>query len=128
MEVDDTPPADWETADGDVDPLLTPDDPEGDEGDDVVNEAIIKPKKKLIQAEETKSKREHVNVVFIGHVGKNVVFVFVCVIFVPFTSFVFQLPYLTLTYCHDYRCWKINNWWSNHVSNRNGRQENTRKI
>ncbi|XP_034241915.1 eukaryotic peptide chain release factor GTP-binding subunit ERF3A isoform X3 [Thrips palmi] len=76
--MEDNPPADWETADGDVDPLLTPDDPdgdEGDEGDDVVNEAIIKPKKKLVQAEETKSKREHVNVVFIGHVdaGKSTI-------------------------------------------------------
>lgn len=65
-----SPPADWETADGDVDPLLTPDDPDADEGDDTIGEAMVKPKKKPIQAEETKSKKEHVNVVFIGHVGE----------------------------------------------------------
>ena len=65
-----SPPADWETADGDVDPLLTPDDPDAEEADDLVGETIIKPKKKPAQAEETKSKKEHVNVVFIGHVGK----------------------------------------------------------
>lgn len=72
---DASPPADWETADGDIDPLLTPDDPDAEEGEDTVGEVAIKPKKKPIQAEETKSKREHVNVVFIGHVdaGKSTI-------------------------------------------------------
>lgn len=56
----------WE----DDDPLLTPDN-DDEELDDQFSEAIIKPKKKPVKgAEETKSKKEHVNVVFIGHVGK----------------------------------------------------------
>lgn len=56
----------WE----DDDPLLTPDNDE-DELEDQYSEAIIKPKKRPVKGtEETKSKKEHVNVVFIGHVGK----------------------------------------------------------
>ena len=70
------PPADsWEeVADGDIDPLLTPEEGDDDLDYEVVGEeeAIIKPKKKLIPAEEMKSKKEHVNVVFIGHVGKQI--------------------------------------------------------
>nr|CAD7397245.1 unnamed protein product [Timema poppensis] len=88
MEVDEPPgegapppPADsWEeAADGDGDPLLTPDDPddEDDEDDeDLEAEEIIKPKKRpASKTEETKSKKEHVNVVFIGHVdaGKSTI-------------------------------------------------------
>lgn len=56
----------WE----DDDPLLTPDN-DDDELVDDFSEAIIKPKKKPVKGtEETKSKKEHVNVVFIGHVGE----------------------------------------------------------
>lgn len=56
----------WE----DDDPLLTPDNDE-DELEDQYSETIIKPKKRPVKGtEETKSKKEHVNVVFIGHVGK----------------------------------------------------------
>lgn len=44
-------------------------DEELEEGED--EEAIIKPKKRVLKTEETKSKKEHVNVVFIGHVGKS---------------------------------------------------------
>ncbi|XP_069697469.1 eukaryotic peptide chain release factor GTP-binding subunit ERF3A isoform X1 [Periplaneta americana] len=73
------PPADsWEeAADGDNDPLLTPEnEPEGDEDDDEETEEVIKPKKRPVsKTEETKSKKEHVNVVFIGHVdaGKSTI-------------------------------------------------------
>jgi peptide chain release factor subunit 3 len=67
------PPADsWEeAADGDNDPLLTPEnEPEVEEDEDEAEE-VIKPKKRPVnKTEETKSKKEHVNVVFIGHVGK----------------------------------------------------------
>lgn len=67
------PPADsWEeAADGDNDPLLTPEnEPEVEEDEDEAEE-VIKPKKRTVnKTEETKSKKEHVNVVFIGHVGK----------------------------------------------------------
>ncbi|KAK6624360.1 Eukaryotic peptide chain release factor GTP-binding subunit ERF3A [Polyplax serrata] len=61
----------WE----DDDPLLTPDNDE-DELEDQYNEAVIKPKKRPVKGtEETKSKKEHVNVVFIGHVdaGKSTI-------------------------------------------------------
>lgn len=59
--------------DADTDePLLTPDQDDEDldaEAEDV--EAPLKViKKKPPKAEETKSKKEHINVVFIGHVGK----------------------------------------------------------
>lgn len=33
-------------------------------------ELVVKPKKRPAKAEETRSKKEHINVVFIGHVGK----------------------------------------------------------
>lgn len=60
------PPVDsWE----DDDPLLTPDNEEDELADEFDEAAIIKPKKRPIKTEETKSKKEHVNVVFIGHVG-----------------------------------------------------------
>ncbi|KAL0279678.1 UNVERIFIED_CONTAM: hypothetical protein PYX00_001182 [Menopon gallinae] len=61
----------WE----DDDPLLTPDNDE-DELEDQYSETIIKPKKRPVKGtEETKSKKEHVNVVFIGHVdaGKSTI-------------------------------------------------------
>ncbi|XP_021931992.1 eukaryotic peptide chain release factor GTP-binding subunit ERF3A isoform X3 [Zootermopsis nevadensis] len=73
------PPADsWEeAADGDNDPLLTPEnEPEGEEDDDEEAEEVIKPKKRPVnKTQETKSKKEHVNVVFIGHVdaGKSTI-------------------------------------------------------
>lgn len=53
------------------DPILTPDQDEEENAED--DEEVVKvPKKKPVKTEETKSKKEHVNVVFIGHVGKNV--------------------------------------------------------
>ncbi|XP_063224226.1 eukaryotic peptide chain release factor GTP-binding subunit ERF3A isoform X2 [Bacillus rossius redtenbacheri] len=73
------PPADsWEEA-VDADPLLTPDDEReeaGDDEDDLEAEEVVRPKKRVTsKAEETKSKKEHVNVVFIGHVdaGKSTI-------------------------------------------------------
>lgn len=42
-----------------------------EEIEEVEGEAIVKiPKKKSPKAEESRSKKEHVNVVFIGHVGE----------------------------------------------------------
>ncbi|GLH02949.1 Elongation factor 1-alpha 2 [Gryllus bimaculatus] len=84
------PPADsWEEAaeaDGEGDdPLLTPDnepaggeeDEEEEEDEEGLGEALSKPKKRPVSksSEETKSKKEHVNVVFIGHVdaGKSTI-------------------------------------------------------
>lgn len=71
------PPADsWEAVADDSDnapPLLTPEDEDEDaEGEE---EIIVKPKKKPTRAEETRSKKEHVNVVIIGHVdaGKSTI-------------------------------------------------------
>nr|KAF7420106.1 hypothetical protein H0235_010403 [Vespula pensylvanica] len=69
-------PADsWEEAAVDGDPLLTPENEEADNEED--EEMVVKvPKKKPIKvAEDTKSKKEHVNVVFIGHVdaGKSTI-------------------------------------------------------
>ncbi|CAB0012664.1 unnamed protein product [Nesidiocoris tenuis] len=65
-------PADWEAAAEDTDPSapVTPDDDELDE-----DEVIVKPKKKPARPEETRSKKEHVNVVIIGHVdaGKSTI-------------------------------------------------------
>lgn len=52
------------------DPILTPDQDEDDENVEDEEEMLKVPKKKPIKTEETKSKKEHVNVVFIGHVGK----------------------------------------------------------
>ncbi|RZF35437.1 hypothetical protein LSTR_LSTR006981 [Laodelphax striatellus] len=66
----------WEAAADDEDEegvsaLLTPEDEDAEGGEEV----IIKPKKKVQRPEETKSKREHVNVVIIGHVdaGKSTI-------------------------------------------------------
>ncbi|KAI4480076.1 hypothetical protein M0804_010437 [Polistes exclamans] len=69
-------PADsWEEAAVDGDPLLTPENEEADNEED--EEMVVKvPKKKPVKvAEDTKSKKEHVNVVFIGHVdaGKSTI-------------------------------------------------------
>jgi peptide chain release factor subunit 3 len=66
----------WEAAAEDSDPattLLTPeeDDEEDGEGEEEEEEVVIKPKKKPPRTEETRSKKEHVNVVIIGHVGQS---------------------------------------------------------
>ncbi|KAG8282987.1 Eukaryotic peptide chain release factor GTP-binding subunit ERF3A [Homalodisca vitripennis] len=77
-----TPPADapaadsWEAADDSdpLPPLLTPE--EDEELDELEEEIVIKPKKKpKSSSEELKSKKEHVNVVIIGHVdaGKSTI-------------------------------------------------------
>ncbi|KAI8118565.1 eukaryotic peptide chain release factor GTP-binding subunit ERF3A isoform X1 [Lucilia cuprina] len=67
-------PADsWDVED---DPVITPDDEDLDENDDTEGEATPKvSKKKLPKVEESRSKKEHVNVVFIGHVdaGKSTI-------------------------------------------------------
>jgi hypothetical protein len=71
------PPAvdSWEEA-ADGDDLAEEELEEGEDGE----EAVIKPKKRIAKTEETKSKKEHVNVVFIGHVGQypkmNIKFLF----------------------------------------------------
>ena len=46
--------------------------PDGDllEEDADGEEIVVRTKKKPVAKEETKSKKEHVNVVFIGHVGE----------------------------------------------------------
>lgn len=66
-------PADsWEAVAEYSDPptLLTPDDEDlDDEEEDGEEEVVVKPKKKPVRPEETRSKKEHVNVVIIGHVG-----------------------------------------------------------
>lgn len=69
-------PADsWEEAAVDGDPLLTPEYEEAENEED--EEMVVKiPKKKPVKVtEDTKSKKEHVNVVFIGHVdaGKSTI-------------------------------------------------------
>ncbi|XP_037957994.1 eukaryotic peptide chain release factor GTP-binding subunit ERF3A isoform X2 [Teleopsis dalmanni] len=67
-------PADsWDTED---DPVITPEEEEVDEVEDAENEVTQKvSKKKAPKVEESKSKKEHVNVVFIGHVdaGKSTI-------------------------------------------------------
>lgn len=64
----------WDAED---EPASTPDDDEIEElGEDGDQLTAIKPsKKKVIKVEDTKSKKEHVNVVFIGHVdaGKSTI-------------------------------------------------------
>lgn len=62
-------PADsWDVED---EPVITPDDDDAEEIDDVEGDATPKvSKKKIPKVEESRSKKEHVNVVFIGHVGK----------------------------------------------------------
>lgn len=75
-----SPPGDpvdsWEVVAEDSDPptLLTPEDDDEDlDGEE--EEVIVKPKKKPVRPEETRSKKEHVNVVIIGHVdaGKSTI-------------------------------------------------------
>ncbi|XP_073997675.1 eukaryotic translation release factor 3 [Rhodnius prolixus] len=72
-------PADsWEAVAEYSDPptLLTPDDEDlDDEEEDGEEEVVVKPKKKPVRPEETRSKKEHVNVVIIGHVdaGKSTI-------------------------------------------------------
>ncbi|XP_011210584.1 eukaryotic peptide chain release factor GTP-binding subunit ERF3A isoform X2 [Bactrocera dorsalis] len=68
-------PADsWDVED---DPVITPDDEEPDEAiEDVENDTTPKvSKKKTPKVEESRSKKEHINVVFIGHVdaGKSTI-------------------------------------------------------
>ncbi|XP_036328096.1 eukaryotic peptide chain release factor GTP-binding subunit ERF3A isoform X3 [Rhagoletis pomonella] len=68
-------PADsWDIED---DPIITPDDEEADDGiEDAENDIAPKvSKKKTPKVEESRSKKEHVNVVFIGHVdaGKSTI-------------------------------------------------------
>ncbi|XP_065357819.1 eukaryotic peptide chain release factor GTP-binding subunit ERF3A isoform X3 [Calliphora vicina] len=69
-----TDPADsWDVED---DPVITPDDEDLDDNDDTEGDATPKVvKKKLPKVEESRSKKEHVNVVFIGHVdaGKSTI-------------------------------------------------------
>lgn len=60
----DPAPDSWEDAAEDA---STPDGDEGD--DDDTEEHVARIKKKPARPEETKSKKEHINVVFIGHVG-----------------------------------------------------------
>lgn len=62
--------------DVDEDPVITPDEDEPDEIEDVESEVAQKvTKKKPPKVEENRSKKEHVNVVFIGHVdaGKSTI-------------------------------------------------------
>ncbi|XP_011497307.1 PREDICTED: eukaryotic peptide chain release factor GTP-binding subunit ERF3A isoform X1 [Ceratosolen solmsi marchali] len=71
-------PADsWEEAAVDGDPLLTPENEEVEVEIEEDEEMVVKvPKKKIVKVtEDTKSKKEHVNVVFIGHVdaGKSTI-------------------------------------------------------
>ncbi|XP_011185751.1 eukaryotic peptide chain release factor GTP-binding subunit ERF3A isoform X2 [Zeugodacus cucurbitae] len=68
-------PADsWDVED---DPVITPEDEEPDDAiEDVENDITPKlSKKKPVKVEESRSKKEHVNVVFIGHVdaGKSTI-------------------------------------------------------
>lgn len=59
-------------------------------------------------------KKEHVNVVFIGHVGASVYSVFTSqfhdvIIVSRASNLIFSVLCCT-------RCWQVNNWWTNHVS------------
>ncbi|XP_013112684.1 eukaryotic peptide chain release factor GTP-binding subunit ERF3A [Stomoxys calcitrans] len=67
-------PADsWDVED---EPVITPDEDEIDDVEDVEGDATPKvSKKKIPKVEESRSKKEHVNVVFIGHVdaGKSTI-------------------------------------------------------
>jgi peptide chain release factor subunit 3 len=67
-------PESWEemeSPEGDeVDCLLGEGEGEEEEGEEG-EEAAPRIKKKPLRPEETKSKKEHINVVFIGHVGKS---------------------------------------------------------
>lgn len=69
--VPDNDPLDsWDVED---EPVLTPEDEEAEDAEDGDGENDVTPKqskKKSQKIEESKSKKEHVNVVFIGHVGK----------------------------------------------------------
>lgn len=75
------------------DPILTPDQDEDEEIPEDEEETIKLPKKKPVKTEETKSKKEHVNVVFIGHVGM-LIYKFCC-----------QLSVLNAFVCLVFRCW-----------------------
>jgi len=68
-----TDPADsWDVDDA----VITPEDEEVEDAEFTEGEATPKvSKKKVVKVEENRSKREHVNVVFIGHVGKFALFI-----------------------------------------------------
>jgi len=56
--------------------VITPEDEEVEDAEFTEGEATPKvSKKKVVKVEENRSKREHVNVVFIGHVGKFALFI-----------------------------------------------------
>lgn len=84
-------PADsWDVED---DPVITPDEDDLEDLDDVEGDATPKvSKKKIPKVEESRSKKEHVNVVFIGHVGKSrVITVFTNFLNTKILMFVFFL-------------------------------------
>lgn len=59
---------DLDSWDNEEDSVATPED---EDGEDVLGDLAPKAsKKKTVKVDETKSKKEHVNVVFIGHVGE----------------------------------------------------------
>lgn len=68
------------------------------------------PKKKTLKVEDTKSKKEHINVVFIGHVGKDYWSY-------HYSNFDVLTNNFNSTIC---RCWKVYHWWTNYVFDRNG--------
>jgi hypothetical protein len=81
-----------------------------DDGDATEGDALPKAstKKKPPKVEENRSKKEHVNVVFIGHVGE---FGKKCAV---------SLATLTQPFCLPFRCWQIHNRRTNHVIDGNG--------
>ncbi len=70
-------------------------------------EAVPKIKQKLPKVNENRSKKEHINVVFIGHVGKFLNFI------------ILKLLYSLFMLCS--RRWQVDHWWTDHVLNWDGR-------
>lgn len=95
--------------DAEEDSILTPEDEEMELDDgEVDGENVAKvAKKKIVKVEESKSKKEHVNVVFIGHVGK----------YDP----VMEVVPLYTQGIFSFRCRQIHHRWPNYVPNRYGR-------
>lgn len=61
------------------DAVITPEDEEVEDAEFTEGEATPKvSKKKVVKVEENRSKREHVNVVFIGHVGELSLLINIC--------------------------------------------------
>lgn len=89
------------------------DDVEGLDGDALAKVS----KKKPVKVEESKSKKEHVNVVFIGHVGGFFDCFFGEVVRFDFTQGVLIC-----------RCRQIHHRWPNHVPHRDGRQADAGKV